>query len=64
MMTTALRYAGLFVLMFFSLFPVYWIISFSVRETSELLKYPPSFFPETITFEAFVTLFDFIDMAG
>ncbi|MBO6777789.1 MAG: carbohydrate ABC transporter permease [Marinibacterium sp.] len=64
MIHSALRYGGLCVILFFSLFPVYWIISFSVRETSELLKYPPTFFPQTITFDAFVTLFEFIDMTG
>ena len=60
----AQRYTGLFAILLFSLFPVYWIISFSVRELSELLKSPPSLWPETITFEGFVTLFEFVDMTG
>jgi multiple sugar transport system permease protein len=39
------------VIIFFSFFPIYWMLVTSLRPSSEVFAFPPSFFPSQITFE-------------
>src|SRR5690625_2412496 len=41
----------------FSLFPVYWLITSSLKNSSDVIKMPPDWFPKTITFSNYVDLF-------
>src|SRR5438105_2125014 len=38
-------------------FPIYWLLVSSIRPPAESIHYPPSFFPKSITFNAFDKLF-------
>jgi len=41
----------------FSLFPVYWLITSSFKNSSDVIKMPPDWFPKTITFSNYIDLF-------
>ncbi|NYD66355.1 carbohydrate ABC transporter permease [Agromyces atrinae] len=42
-------------------FPFFWMISTSLKPASESLQYPPTPFPQTVTFEYYVQLFTQLD---
>ena len=44
------------ILLIVALFPIYWLISLSIRDTAELSGHI-SIFPKTLTFEHFIRLF-------
>lgn len=52
-----LLYAFMTVLAVIMLFPFYWSIITAIRPDMETIKVPPSFFPQEITFENFVSFF-------
>jgi multiple sugar transport system permease protein len=41
-----------------TVFPIYWLLVSSIRPPAESIHFPPSFFPKSITFKAFDTLFN------
>ena len=41
---------------FIALFPIYWMLINAFKPSTEILKYPPTFLPETWTFQNFVTV--------
>ena len=46
-------YAIYVVSIFFFVFPIFWVLSMSIRPEGDILTYPVQFIPETITFEAY-----------
>lgn len=52
-----IRYAVLAVILVFLLFPILWVILTSLKTNSEAYWFPPSFFPQNPTLEAYITLF-------
>lgn len=41
-----------------TVFPIYWLLVSAIRPPAESIHYPPSFFPQSITFKAFDILFN------
>lgn len=50
-------YTILIILSAFMLFPVLWVLSSSLKTGSELFSWPPTIFPNDITFENYITAF-------
>ncbi|WP_285141926.1 carbohydrate ABC transporter permease [Lactococcus petauri] len=50
---------GIFLILasLFTLLPLFWMLVSSVKPNQELLQFPPTIFPETITLENFIELF-------
>ena len=54
---SALKYAGIAVIVIVLLFPVYWMINCSLQHTSVIMTVPPTFFPTNPTLENFAKIF-------
>ncbi|GAA0901676.1 carbohydrate ABC transporter permease [Virgisporangium aurantiacum] len=52
--------AALLVAALFPLFPLYWMVISSLKSPEELSRIPPSWWPETLTFDAYSTVFDVV----
>lgn len=50
-LTTALVYLGLIVFVLFSVFPVFWLVSSSIRPYLDLMKVPPKVIPSKLSLE-------------
>ena len=51
------KYGILALILAFLLFPLYWVIITSLKTNAESYLYPPTFFPHSPTFQAYVDLF-------
>lgn len=51
------KWAILIVIMFFLLFPIYWVVLTSFKTNMESYLYPPTFIPKAPTLEGFINLF-------
>ncbi|MEK3719302.1 carbohydrate ABC transporter permease [Paenibacillus sp. FSL H8-0034] len=47
----------IFLLALFNLFPLYWLITSSLKNSSDVVKMPPDWWPTTITFSNYVDVF-------
>lgn len=56
--STVLKYAVLILISLLLLFPFYWMVITSLKESTQIFVFPPQLFPKKITFENFVQLFD------
>lgn len=54
---SALKYAGIAVILIVLLFPVYWMINCSLQHTTVIMTVPPTFFPSDPTLENFAKIF-------
>ena len=54
---SALKYAGIAVIVIVLLFPVYWMINCSLQHTNVIMTVPPTFFPTNPTLENFAKIF-------
>ena len=59
----ALRYACLIILAFLVLIPVYWIVATSLKPTSMINVWPPSWIPNPLTFENYAAAFNELPLA-
>lgn len=55
-----LQYALMVVAALVALFPLYWMVSSSLKSAQELQQLPPSWWPETPLVEAFIAVFDVV----
>jgi ABC-type glycerol-3-phosphate transport system permease component len=53
----ACLYAGVVLLVVFSLFPIYWLVLSAFKPLPTLLKYPPTLFTLNLTLDNFIKLF-------
>lgn len=51
------KWAVLLMIMFFLLFPIYWVVLTSFKTNMESYLYPPTFLPKVPTLEGFINLF-------
>lgn len=51
------KWAVLLIIMFFLLFPIYWVVLTSFKTNMESYLYPPTFLPKVPTLEGFINLF-------
>lgn len=51
------KWAVLLIIMFFLLFPIYWVVLTSFKTNMESYLYPPTFLPKAPTLEGFINLF-------
>lgn len=51
------KWAVLLMIMFFLLFPIYWVVLTSFKTNMESYLYPPTFLPKVPTMEGFINLF-------
>ena len=51
------KWAVLILIMFFLLFPIYWVVLTSFKTNMESYQYPPTFIPEAPTLNGFINLF-------
>lgn len=51
------KWAVLLMIMFFLLFPIYWVVLTSFKTNMESYLYPPTFLPKAPTLEGFINLF-------
>lgn len=51
------KWAVLLIIMFFLLFPIYWVVLTSFKTNMESYLYPPTFIPKVPTLEGFINLF-------
>ena len=51
------KWVVLILIMFFLLFPIYWVVLTSFKTNMESYKYPPTFIPEAPTLNGFINLF-------
>ena len=51
-------YLGLLVGLVFSTFPVIWIVSSSFKSNTEIFSLPPKIIPDSITFIAYISIFE------
>lgn len=51
------KWAVLILIMFFLLFPIYWVVLTSFKTNMESYLYPPTFIPKAPTLEGFINLF-------
>ena len=51
------KWAVLILIMFFLLFPIYWVVLTSFKTNMESYQYPPTFIPEAPTLDGFINLF-------
>ncbi len=52
-----ITYLIVIVWIFFTVAPLYWLLSSTFKESSEAIGYPPTFFPKKVTLENFKILF-------
>lgn len=52
-----IRYLVLIVILFFLLFPIYWMFITSIKTNMEAYRFPPTFFPTSPTVQSYVNLF-------
>ncbi len=52
-----LRYLILAAIIVFLLFPIYWMLATSFKTNMEAYQYPPTFFPEEVSFSSYLSLF-------
>lgn len=52
-----LKYAILILILFFLLFPLYWVLVTSFKTNMEAYMATPTFFPASPTFQSYVNLF-------
>lgn len=55
---SAFKYIFLSLISLFSLLPFYWMISISLQSETEVLKYPPTFFPQSVQWDNYLTIFN------
>lgn len=53
---SALKYLTIFVIFFFLLFPVYWMLTTSLKMNVESYRAIPTFWPENISFDGYISL--------
>lgn len=53
---SALKYLTIFVIFFFLLFPVYWMLTTSLKTNVESYRAIPTFWPENISFDGYISL--------
>lgn len=58
---TALKYIVLIIISLILIFPFYWMIITSLKDFTQIFVFPPELFPKKITFENYVSLFDYMD---
>ena len=51
------KWVILILIMFFLLFPIYWVVLTSFKTNMESYQYPPTFIPEAPTLDGFINLF-------
>ncbi|MFI7129408.1 carbohydrate ABC transporter permease [Nonomuraea sp. NPDC050153] len=51
-------YGVLIVMTTIALFPIYWMLNTSLKSNAEIYQVNPTFWPERITFDSYVTLFE------
>ena len=56
MRKTILVYIGIVFFLVIFLFPVYWLVISSFQTNGNIMKYPPHFFPESVTIENYLML--------
>lgn len=56
-LSKALCYIILAVILLFLLFPIYWMLTTSFKTNMEAYMYPPTFFPQKSTVDAYISLF-------
>lgn len=52
-----LKWAVLLIIMFYLMFPIYWVVLTSFKTNMESYLYPPTFIPKEPTFQGFINLF-------
>lgn len=52
-----IKYSVLAVILLFLLFPVFWVLLTSFKSNMEAYRFPPTFFPESISLEGYLKLF-------
>ena len=53
-----LTYVAILVVLFFFLFPIYWMFVASLKDNSVLMRLPPQFYPTFSTLESYKTVFE------
>ena len=56
-LSKVLCYIILAVILLFLLFPIYWMLATSFKTNMEAYMYPPTFFPNETTVDAYISLF-------
>ena len=56
-LSVGIRYAVLAIILVFLLFPVLWVLLTSFKTNMEAYRFPPTFFPEKISFGGYISLF-------
>lgn len=53
---SALKYLAIFAIFFFLLFPVYWMLTTSLKTNIESYRAIPTFWPESVNFDGYISL--------
>lgn len=54
---TVAKYVGILLIFLFLLFPIYWMMVTSLKVNAESYRVVPTFWPETVSLDGFITLF-------
>ena len=55
--TNVFKWVVLLLIMFYLLFPIYWVVLTSFKTNMESYLYPPTFIPKEPTLQGFINLF-------